>query len=398
MTDPLGQSQVLPYLIGLSQLGHQITLLSTEKKENFAKRAELIRQITTDHKIDWQYITYTKRPPIISTIWDIYRLKNKARKLHQKLDFQIVHCRSYISALVGLGLKKQFPNLKLIFDMRGFWADERVDGGLWDLKKMIYKRVYNYFKQKEKEFLQTADYTISLTECAKAEIQSWSLPNCSPIQVIPCCVDVNLFDYQEIENKQSNKQQLTGNKHNHFTISYLGSLGTWYMLDEMLAFYKRLLLYKPMAKFLFITPDKPESILKRAEELGVPTRNFEIKFAERKKVPNLLAQSQVSLFFVKPKYSKKASSPTKMGEILAMGIPIIANVGVGDNEYLFEKYPCGLLVENFYPRTYDQVILQLDNLLAIPKEDLRQSALEYFSLEKGIKSYQFVYDNLLKTK
>jgi glycosyltransferase involved in cell wall biosynthesis len=166
------------------------------------------------------------------------------------------------------------------------------------------------------------------------------------------------------------------------------------MLDEMLAFFKRLLLYKPFAKFLFITPDEPQMILQAAERMGIPARNLEIKSAERSEVPVLLAKSQVSLFFVKPLYSKKASSPTKMGEILAMGIPIIANTNVGDNEYLFEKYPCGILVENFYPRTFDQVILQLDDLLQIDPTDLRQAALDYFSLDKGIELYNQVYQQL----
>jgi glycosyltransferase involved in cell wall biosynthesis len=397
MTDPLGQSQVLPYLIGLSKQGHQITLLSTEKKDNFQKRKTVIEQLTTDNNIDWQYIFYTKKPPILSTLYDVFRLRQKAYQLHKKQNFQIVHCRSYISALVGLSFKKssQTPNkqvgVKLIFDMRGFWADERVDGGLWDLKKSVYKQVYQYFKKKEKEFLQKFDYTISLTECAKQEILSWGLPHCSPIQVIPCCVDVELFKPQS-----GNSDNSVLINHKPFTISYLGSLGTWYMLDEMLAFFKRLLMYKPFAKLLFITPDEPQMILAAAEKMDIPARNLEIKSAERREVPVLLAQSQVSLFFVKPLYSKKASSPTKMGEILAMGIPIIANTKVGDNEYLFEKYPCGILLENFYPRTFDQVILQLDDLLNIPPNDLRQAALDYFSLDKGIELYNEVYQKLSK--
>ncbi len=35
MTDPLGQSQVLPYIEGLSKYGYQYTLISCEKKRIF---------------------------------------------------------------------------------------------------------------------------------------------------------------------------------------------------------------------------------------------------------------------------------------------------------------------------------------------------------------------------
>ena len=57
--------------------------------------------------------------------------------------------------------------------MRGFWADERVDGKLWDLKNPIYKWVYNYFKRKELQFLNNADYTVSLTFSGKEEMLKW---------------------------------------------------------------------------------------------------------------------------------------------------------------------------------------------------------------------------------
>ena len=59
--------------------------------------------------------------------------------------------------------------------MRGFWADERVDGKLWSLNNIFYKKIYRYFKKERKEFLQFSDYTISLTKTGKIEIESWSL-------------------------------------------------------------------------------------------------------------------------------------------------------------------------------------------------------------------------------
>ena len=39
MTDPLGQSQVLPYLVGLSEKGYKFTILSFEKKERLCPRS-----------------------------------------------------------------------------------------------------------------------------------------------------------------------------------------------------------------------------------------------------------------------------------------------------------------------------------------------------------------------
>jgi glycosyltransferase involved in cell wall biosynthesis len=262
LTDPLGQSQILPYLVGLSKYGYRIVIISAEKKENYVQRSALIEQIIQDHHLVWEPVFYTKKPPVVSTLWDIYHIKQKSFDLHKIHHFRIVHCRSYITALIGLSLKRK-KGIRFIFDMRGFWADERVEGGLWNLDNQLYRRVYQYFKRKEKEFLREADYTVSLTHGAREIIHSWPSLQSVPIQVIPCCVDTDLFDTkpQLSQSLPSEKQQ--------FTLSYLGSLGTWYMLDEMLHFFKRLLLKKPDALFLFITPDDPQLILQKAASISI---------------------------------------------------------------------------------------------------------------------------------
>ena len=56
----------------------------------------------------------------------------------------MVHCRSYISAMVTNSMKKNLE-YSFLFDMRGFWADERVDGKIWNLNNPIYKIVYQLF-------------------------------------------------------------------------------------------------------------------------------------------------------------------------------------------------------------------------------------------------------------
>ncbi|WP_299453617.1 glycosyltransferase [uncultured Microscilla sp.] len=394
MTDPLGQSQVLPYLLELSKIGYQITLLSTEKEANFALRCQTIQNLLTEHQanhpeatIDWQYITYTKKPPVLSTLKDIRQLRKKANQLHQQKQFDVIHCRSYVTSLIGLGMKKKFGT-KFIFDMRGFWADERVDGGLWNLSNPLFRWVYNYFKKKEKQFLAAADYTISLTENAKQEIQNWPGFRQTKIEVIPCCVDTQLFDYNTLP------PPTMADPLKPITLSYLGSIGTWYMLEEMLAFYQRLLKAMPAARFMFITTEPAEAIYQQAERMELPAHQISVQKAERKQVPLLLAQSDISIFFIKPYYSKKASSATKMGEILAMGIPIIANANVGDHDLLFEKYPCGTLVNEFDKASLDKAVAQIKEIQRIKKEDLRNVAIEYYSLKKGVNLYAKVYEQV----
>ena len=142
LTDPLGQSQVLPYLSHLSRLNYEIIILSVEKDDNFLKNKSIIDSICKEFDLTWEYISYTKKPPVLSTIRDVYKLIRKAKVLNKINPFDIVHCRSYVASLVGLFMKNSF-GLNMVFDMRGFWADERIEGGIWNVKLPIFKWIYS---------------------------------------------------------------------------------------------------------------------------------------------------------------------------------------------------------------------------------------------------------------
>lgn len=381
LTDPLGQSQVIPYLIGLAKKGYEIHILSCEKREAFEERKGLISEILTEHDIIWHPIFYRKFPPVLSTIYDIIQLKKIAIRLHKVHRFNIIHCRSYIAAHIGLWMKKSFDT-KFIFDMRGFWADERVDGKLWNLTNPIFKGIYNYFKRMERRFFQEADYIISLTYNGKEIISSGGLNYevKTPIEVIPCCVDLELFQTKQTKKKNQN-----------FILSYIGSISTWYMLDEMLDFFKVLMLKLTNANFLFVTREPKEWILDRCRIKGIEESSILIESAERKEVPAYIEQSDASIFFIKPVFSKRASSPTKQGEIMAMGVPIICNANVGDTDYVIKKYNAGILVRKFCVGDYEKAINKLLSM-KFDTLEIKKGAEEFYSLEMGVEKYAKIYD------
>src|SRR5688500_13649192 len=186
LTDPLGQSQILPYLIRLAKNGFSIRVISFEKKNRYLNMGKEIQSTCLSSNIVWYPLVYHKSPPILSTVFDIWTLYKKAKRIYKEYDFQIVHCRSYITSLIGLRLKQKL-GIKFLFDMRGFWVDERVEGGLWNLKNPIYKLVYDFFKRKEKLFLNESDHIVSPTKNAKNEIIKHDVK--TPVTVIPTCVD-----------------------------------------------------------------------------------------------------------------------------------------------------------------------------------------------------------------
>lgn len=396
MTDPLGQSQVLPYLTGLSKAGYNIHLLSCEKKDAYKENVSIIKAICVENNITWHPLQYTKKPPLLSTLFDIWQLRRKAQQIHRDFTINIVHCRSYIPAIIGARLKNKYA-IKLIFDMRGFWPDERIDGNIWNLKNPIFKLVYKYFKNQEKKLLKLANHTVCLTNEAKGEIHSWKFINNNPIPitVIPCCVDLEHFNPDKISQATKNKLRTKlGLLNNDCILSYVGSIGTWYLLDEMLNFFKAFDEQLPHARFLFITPDDPIKITERATHYDIDHSKIVTIKGSRKDMPALISLSDYSIFFIKPAYSKKASSPTKQGEIMRLGIPIICNDKVGDTSFIINKYHAGIILTSFNDKAYKMAVSKLLDT-QFTREKIIEGAFDIYNLQTGIRQYENIYKSLL---
>jgi glycosyltransferase involved in cell wall biosynthesis len=398
MTDNLGQSQVIPYLAGLSKLGFSISILSFEKDSNFNDNKEKIAVLLSQNSIGWIPLPYTAKPPVLSTIFDIRKMYVAAKKHCIDNAVKIVHCRSYISALVGLQLKKKL-GIKFIFDMRGFWADERVEGRIWNLKNPLYKLVYSYFKKQEIKFLNNSDYCISLTEAGKNYIISRKdIRSNINITVIPCCADLNHFNYQAISQETRNaKRKQFGYSSENVIYSYLGSIGTWYLLDEMLDLFGEIYETNNKARFIFFSADNPDGIFEKAKAKGLSKDVITIYKAQRAELPALLSICNASAFFIKPSFSKTASSPTKMGELMGMGIPLICNANVGDVSRIMEDTHAGILVSNFDKDNLHTIAMKCSELQLLSKEDIRKGALKWYSLEEGVSNYNNIYTSVLKS-
>jgi glycosyltransferase involved in cell wall biosynthesis len=393
LTDPLGQSQILPYLIGLSQYGYRFTILSFEKRDRFQKEKAVIDRLTKESNIDWVPLSFTTNPPLLSKFYDAVRMKRKAAALQRKKGFDIVHCRSYVAADAGLYLKKKF-GVKFFFDMRGFWADEKKDG-TWNVKNPVFNRIYKYYKRKEAQYFEQADYIISLTEAGKREMRTWpSFKNEIPVSVIPCCADMVHFSLTDAEQKKRSRENLQI-KVGELVLSYLGSVGTWYMLDEMLLFFKAVKTKYPGAKFLFITHTQRQFIDQRITEFKLDANDFIITQVPRKDVPDFVKASDINISFIKPVYSKISSSPTKLGEVLSMGIPVIVNSGVGDVEQTVENAKAGYVLHDFKEHDFEKAVLAIPWLLQRSPAAIRQAIEPIYNLDKGIQSYLSCYRQVL---
>lgn len=380
--EPLGQSQVLTYLERLARV-KSIYLISFEKPYDLTKkieRQELIIRMNLAG-ITWFPLRYHKRPSIIATAWDIAQGTVLGLWLVIKHKVTIVHARSYVPSLMAL-LIKRLTKVAYIFDMRGFWVDERVDGGLWLGDSLIY-RLAKWF---EKRFMLNADHVISLTNSAVCILKRFEYlqENMPSFTVIPTCTDLDRFKPLAVKPCM-----------NPFVLGYVGTVGSWYMFEEIVRSFRILLRIRPDAKFLVVNRGEHHYIQKSLHTAGIPQGVAEITSCSYYEMPLMMARMHAGIFFIKPAFSKKASAPTKLGEFLGCGIPCLGNTGVGDMAEILESNRVGVAIKSFDEASLYQGLTHLLSLCAEPEVSNRcvAAAHRHFSLDEGVARYEKIYNS-----
>jgi glycosyltransferase involved in cell wall biosynthesis len=383
--EPLGQSQVLSYIEKLSK-ERAIYLISFEKKLDKRNR-ELLKEIklrVDKCNIKWYPLTYHKTPTALATLFDILHSIVLSFWLVLRFNIKIIHARSYVPSLSALLLKK-ILGVNYIFDMRGFWPDERVDGGIWNYDSYLYKISKGF----EKYFLLNADVVISLTENAVQEMRKFSYLKKEKIffKVIPTCADLDLFNIKSKTNKQTNKQTII--------LGWVGSVGVWYLFDEALNYFKLILDIYPHSKLHVLNRGDVNYIFECIDRSGINPDSIVIESRDHKGVVDAMQLMDAGIFFIKPLFSKKASMPTKLGEFLGCGTPCVCNSGVGDMDEILDNENVGIVLNGFDAKERLDSISKLFELINDQnvKKRCRGVALKYFSLDKGVESYRKIYNN-----
>lgn len=387
LMEPLGQSQVLPYLRGLS-CDYAITVLSFEKPRDLAdaERCEAAREAMRKSGIEWIALRYHKRLSTLATAFDIVNGIVRSELFALRRHPRIIHLRGYVPGAIGLALKK-LTGARLIFDMRGFWPDEKVDGGAWRPDSAVYRTA----KWLEKYLLRQADVVVSLTHAGVTAMREFPYLQGREVryEVIPTCADLELF-------KPTNNQGRR--KGSEFVLGYVGSVGTFYLFDEVLKCFKDLLKVRPDAKLLIVNRGGHGYIRERLTALAVPKDKVELRVAEYREVPDYINRLDAGAFFIKPTHSKKASAPTRLGEFLGCGVPCLVNSGVGDLDSIVSSDQVGVVMEDFSPKARSAAVHELLRISAENGIEMRcvDAARRRFALQLGVTSYRSIYSELLE--
>lgn len=393
LLDPLGASQILPYVKGIAQSQGRVVVLSFEKAAKaVAGQEQKAKEVKADG-IEWKPIRFTAGYGAAGKVWDLLKMYFWAFLLAKKYSVQIIHARGHTAAQVGLFLKK-FSGTKLIFDFRGLWVDERVDKGGWNLSHPLHRLQYSHFKKTERKLLQGADQIVVLTHAVVNEVVRIGAISPSKVTVIPCCADFDHFTLSTAKSREGARMDLHI-PDDALVLGYLGSVGRMYMLDRYFRFFELAASRKKNVHALLITQDT--DILKRLMIDCLPAAlhsRVHIISSSRRDLPKIIPAMDVLVSFILPSYARMAASPTKLAECFATGIPAVCNAGVGDVAETIVQLGAGVIVDPASDADLGMAADRLIEISAMGGSRLRDKARVLLGLELASERYLSVYSKI----
>lgn len=393
LLDPLGASQILPYLKAIASQEDHLHILSFEKPERYALAAGALCEELAQTTIRWTPLIFTRRWGTLGKAWDLVRMQLVACRIAARIKPSVVHARGHAPAQAAFVIQKLF-RARFLFDCRGLWVDERVDKGGWLLSNPWHRLQYCVYKWIEKILFSHVDHMVVLTEAVIPEVLRLGVPDRKKLTVIPCCADFRHFQLATPQRRQLARSECNIPEAS-LVLGYLGSVGGMYMPEQFLRLVELASARYPSLQVLVLTPD--EEKFRQLMQRHLPSAfhpHVHIRVANRNQVARWLPAFDLIVAFAKPSFARISMSPTKLAEAWAVGIPAVCNHGVGDVAALVAELEAGMVIDASSDEELCSVIDAFPVLIAKQGLLLREASQSKLGLDIGARRYCYIYNHL----
>ena len=359
LTSTVGSSQVLAYVERLAGRGVDVDLISFEHGVDSVLRERLVGL-----GVEW-------RPQRFGLHGPVGGLSRVLRAAWAVRGAAVVHARSDMAAasvmLTGVD--------HWVWDVRSLWVDQKVASGVIR-PGSLQERVMRWI---ERRAAHRSTAVITLTESAIDELdRRYEGVVSSKARVITTCVGLSRFDVSPLPPVP-------------LRVLLAGTLNRYYDVRTMLGLIAELRC-RHRVEFIVASPDETdwENELTGVEAVRVTATPDEMA--------DLVSSCHVGLSVCRDDAgaSLLAAMPTKIGEFLASGRPVVVNPGLVDAAGLLDRHECGVVYGSSSPFGVGEVVDQLEQLLADPgtPERCRSLAEAHFNLDLGVNQLVATYESV----
>lgn len=353
----VGSSQITPLVLGLAERGKTVCLITFEKSIPSKELVELFSKTG----VVWIAKEFGKS----GAIGGITRLNTLRRIVPNS---SIFHGRSDIATTAAILSGKDTP---VLWDVRSLWSDQRLLIGTDGWNNLTARGARTLENLSAKKAMAMTTLTAAIVPIL--EQRHRRIPAIRG--VIPTCVQTTKFLPTPMPQGQVTCL-LSGTFNNYYDLSR-----TKQILDEIRKSVDLRVIWARAG-------ESPVETLGVGEELVIS--------ASYSAMPEIVKESHFGVAICKPDHleSLAAAVPTKIGEFLASGRPVIVSKGIGDLDQMLERTKTGIVIghDDSLQAIADQIISLIND--PDTPDRCRELAMRHFDMEKSIGKYLEIYDRM----
>jgi hypothetical protein len=361
IAEGVGSSQIKPLLRSLSDKGLKINLISYEKNSPSVELEEFFQH----SGISWSFSPFGNR----GLFGGVDRLNSLRKRIPPS---ELIHARSDIPAAAAI-LSHQAP---VLWDVRSLWADQKIR--IQDT--VVNKLLYNTYISLEKLAAAKSDGMSTLTNAIVPILQERNKRLPALRTVVSTTVDLERFKFSSM---------LRGD----ISVLFSGTYNEYYDLNLSKKFVQEM----QNRADIQVHWARPIESDRRALDVG-ETKVFS---ADQVQMASIIPQYSLGMSVCKLDSgpSLAAAMPTKIGEFLACGRPIVVNKGLGDMDRIMEDSSVGVALDGTKENLIQSVERMLE-ILADPETPYRcrDQAEKHFNMEIGAQRYLSLYQDILDAR
>lgn len=379
MGNPLTETTIFPNLSVLNKYFSDITLTTVERDSESV--------VVPPEGIEYKaFKSATYLPHFLTKLHDLvfYTFMLSVSVWKKKPD--LIICRGSMAAIFGFMISRlnKIPFMVESFEPH---ADYMAQGGAWSRKSLFYK----FQKMMEKRVMQYATCLMPVSNNYKNYLIKTGVDG-GKISVMPCCVDLQKFAYNEDER---NSVRLKLGISTLSTVGvYVGKFGDLYLNDESFEIFKKTReFFKDNFFLIILTPQTKTIIKNKLIQAGFADHSFFVDKVEHFKVSGFLSASDFAFSLVRSSESSQFCSPVKNGEYWANGLPIILPKKVGDDEDIIKKTNSGAV---FDPYDLQTLTPALEDIHKMIKGERKETAKQIAQVASSFRNFAIVENEYKK--
>ncbi len=389
--EPLGQSQVLPYIFALSRRGFPYVLLSMERDRDFADTGAVQRLEgeLQAHGIPWLRLPYHSGGivPVLQNCWALFW---SGWRLIRQERIRLVHARSYVPASIAWALRL-LTRVPYVFDMQGYWIDESAAEGRWFVRRSVYRIA----KWIERRLVADAAAVTTLTDLQADDVRTGKLGNRAgkSAMTIPTCADYDTFAEP---GSSAVPPEVRARLEGKLVLGLVGSINASYRMERSLRLFQQVLARRPEAHLLCLTR-QIETMAQLLSHSGLPRDSYTVRTAAHPEMPGWLSVMDWGLLLMNEGIAKRGSMPTKLAEFFAAGVrPVMAGCNPEARDWV-RRAGSGIVLESVSDAALEEAAARIVTARgeADALERARDATRPHFGLESGVARYAALLQDLV---